>query len=248
MAEQRRRKSRKSELASTPPTPVEASVRCPYCHDQVSQDALAARCASCKTVHHPTCFDERGGCSVTGCAGKVADVVKGWRAAFAPCKVCQRKIYLDENVFLCKSCETPHHPGCLEASSGCAECGSGEGTMLYAGAYRDATERAKRWAAPFLFGRWLAVFLGGVGFASPFVPLHLRVATVLVAVAIWLGFTWFGDRIRARGHRRARELAQPRPAVVAASKPKGEEPAAPASPPPAASPVPTPPPASAPPS
>lgn len=169
-------------------------------------------------MHHPTCFDERGGCSVNGCASKVADVVKGWRAAFAPCKVCSRKIYLDENVFLCKSCETPHHPACLEASAGCAECGSGEGTMIYAGAYREATDRARRWAAPFLFARWLAVFFGGVAFATSAFPLHMRVVTVLAAVVVWLAFTGLGDRIRARGHRRARELAQPRPAKVGPAK------------------------------
>jgi hypothetical protein len=238
VAEQQRRRSRKkSDLAVTPPRPSEAVVRCPYCHDDVNQDALAARCALCKTVHHPSCFDERGGCSVTGCASKVADVVKGWRPAFAPCKVCTRKIYLDENVFLCKSCETPHHTGCLEASAGCSECGSGEGTMIFAGAYKDATERARRWAAPFYLARWLGPIGIGAMWATTALPLPYRIAIGGACVLFFLLLTWFASGITRRGRRRARQLAQPKPTNLAPNPDKAAkadapiEPAPPPAPP-----------------
>lgn len=132
MAEKQRRRT-----SRTDPGPLEgrrevASVRCPFCHADVPQDALAAKCGKCQTVHHASCFDEKGGCSVDGCGGKGALVVKGWRAALGECRACRAKVYLDENVAVCASCESIHHPPCLEARDGCAECGCGEGMLVSA--------------------------------------------------------------------------------------------------------------------
>jgi hypothetical protein len=49
----------------------EASGRtCPYCKDAIAPAAVHIECATCKTWHHPTCFEENGGCSVFGCKEK----------------------------------------------------------------------------------------------------------------------------------------------------------------------------------
>ncbi len=128
--EGRRRGSRRERSQELEPKREVATVRCPFCHDDVPQDALAVKCGRCATVHHTSCFDEKGGCSVDGCGGKAAQVVKGWRAALGECRGCRGKVYLDENVVVCSSCDSFHHPQCLEARDGCAECGSGDGILV----------------------------------------------------------------------------------------------------------------------
>ncbi len=51
---------------------AEADLRCPYCHDEIGPDAPVARCAACDATHHPTCFEEGGGCSIAGCRERTA--------------------------------------------------------------------------------------------------------------------------------------------------------------------------------
>ena len=149
MAEGQRRRSQRNRSAEVEPKREVATVRCPFCHDDVPQDALAARCGKCQTVHHASCFDEKKGCSVDGCGGKAALVVKGWRAALGDCRACRARIYLDENVAVCSNCESHHHPACLELRDGCAECGAGEGLIVSAAAVHavTATPGVKLWLA-----------------------------------------------------------------------------------------------------
>ncbi|MEZ6188667.1 MAG: RING finger protein [Planctomycetota bacterium] len=53
--------------------PVEApTLRCPFCHDGLEQDALVVHCASCDAPYHPTCFEEADGCAIPGCGGRRA--------------------------------------------------------------------------------------------------------------------------------------------------------------------------------
>lgn len=52
--------------------------RCPYCHESVSHDALAAfqfskdtlSCPGCRANMHSDCWDEHGGCATLGCNGR----------------------------------------------------------------------------------------------------------------------------------------------------------------------------------
>jgi hypothetical protein len=207
-----RRRTRKKDKNDSSPSREVAVVRCPFCHDDVPQDVLAARCGACQTVHHASCFDEKGGCSVAGCGGKAAHVVKGWRDAFGECRACKTKVYLDENVALCKACEAAHHPGCLEARAGCAECGSGEGMLVHAGTYKKASASAARIAWWFYgFGVLLlpAAVVAAIAAKElkpglPFLPVLAAVATAVLA---FLAFG-VGGRIVAAGKRRAMGLGQ----------------------------------------
>lgn len=147
MAQGERRRASQRQRSTDEAKGEVATVRCPFCHDDVPQDALAARCGKCRTVHHASCFDEKKGCSVDGCGSKVAHVVKGWRASLGECRACRAKIYLDQNVVVCSSCESHHHPSCLEARDGCAECGSGEGLLVSAASVHAVmpTRALKTW-------------------------------------------------------------------------------------------------------
>lgn len=50
------------------PAPGEADdLRCPFCHDDLLEDHPTVYCDSCSAPHHPTCFEEGGGCSISGC-------------------------------------------------------------------------------------------------------------------------------------------------------------------------------------
>jgi hypothetical protein len=176
------------ERRETPPAPaaVEAprvtasasTPRCPYCHAELSPELLAARCVACETAHHPTCFDEHGSCSVHGCGGKVARVAilggRTERAVLGPCLACQATVHLDENVVVCATCESFHHPRCLEARGGCARCGAREATLLPAGAH----QRARR-----LRGR-----------RSPWGPASIAAAVVL-SLAAYLVHERFQDAV-----------------------------------------------------
>jgi hypothetical protein len=42
---------------------------CPYCRFPLKEGSPIAECGSCHTVHHAECWEENGGCSITGCAG-----------------------------------------------------------------------------------------------------------------------------------------------------------------------------------
>ncbi len=189
MAEKRRQTSRRERAA--PPLDAKrevATVRCPFCHADVPQDALAAKCGKCQTVHHATCFDEKGGCSVDGCGGKGATVVKGWRAALGECRACRAKIYRDENVAVCAGCESIHHPSCLEARDGCAECGSGEGLLVAASVLGDGG--ASRWSSlPYVvFGLGvLSILLAWVTHEMRLVLASVLASVVLAPLAAVVG-------------------------------------------------------------
>ena len=43
---------------------------CPYCKDAIAEDAVHIECATCRTWHHATCFEENQGCAVYGCKEK----------------------------------------------------------------------------------------------------------------------------------------------------------------------------------
>jgi len=42
-------------------------LRCPFCHDDMLEDQPTVYCDSCGAPHHPSCFEEGGGCSIAGC-------------------------------------------------------------------------------------------------------------------------------------------------------------------------------------
>jgi hypothetical protein len=47
--------------------------RCPYCLDDlVGKDQRVVRCVLCRTPHHEACFNEHGGCTAFGCAGRAS--------------------------------------------------------------------------------------------------------------------------------------------------------------------------------
>jgi len=147
-------------------------------------------------VHHATCFDEKRGCSVAGCGGKAAQVVKGWREALGECRMCRAKVYLDENVAVCESCGSIHHPSCLEARDGCAGCGSGEGMIVRA-------SEMPRGHGPLAFFVLLGTLAaGGVGvfalarFGTPALLLAMLGVLVLIVAAA------LAARVESRRRRR----------------------------------------------
>lgn len=219
MAEERRRRGSRRERAQNVEARREvATVRCPFCHSDVPQDALAAKCAKCQTVHHATCFDEKSGCSVDGCGGKGAQVVKGWRASLGECRACRAKVYLDENVVICASCESFHHPSCLEARDGCAECGSGEGMLVLASTVQKLGP--SRWGllplAPLLLAGAACPLLWSLGHAR-FMGLGICIAGGLVPL-----FWQLGRKLDARHRRRMLENAAEKVASVKPAAPKAD--------------------------
>lgn len=42
---------------------------CPYCRFPLKEGSPITECGTCHTVHHAECWEENGGCSITGCAG-----------------------------------------------------------------------------------------------------------------------------------------------------------------------------------
>jgi hypothetical protein len=142
-------------LQATPPqaTPVISAVpakalRCPYCHGELGRDMLAARCETCLTAHHATCFAERGSCSVHGCRGRAAHVgavaAGSERQHFGVCRACQTTIFMDERAALCRKCDSAHHPACLEGRGSCARCGSRDATLMSAAEFARASAEVKR--------------------------------------------------------------------------------------------------------
>jgi hypothetical protein len=45
---------------------------CPYCRFPVKTVGARLTCGACASAHHPECWEENGGCAVTGCAGGAA--------------------------------------------------------------------------------------------------------------------------------------------------------------------------------
>jgi hypothetical protein len=56
--------------------PAATDLRCPFCHDVLAPEGVVVHCASCDAPHHPTCFEEGNGCSIQGCAQRVARGVR----------------------------------------------------------------------------------------------------------------------------------------------------------------------------
>jgi len=50
---------------------------CPFCRTPIGEEAPLARCESCGTPYHPSCFEESGGCAVYGCANLTARSTSG---------------------------------------------------------------------------------------------------------------------------------------------------------------------------
>ena len=50
---------------------------CPYCRSSISEEGALARCDSCYTPHHPTCFEENLGCALLGCENRTARTRSG---------------------------------------------------------------------------------------------------------------------------------------------------------------------------
>lgn len=122
--------------------------RCPYCHGELAQDLLVARCEECQTPHHATCFAESGTCSVHGCRGRAAHVSsisgRSERQTFGSCRACQSAIFLDERAALCRKCDSAHHPSCLETRGSCARCGTRDATLMAASEFARASAEVRR--------------------------------------------------------------------------------------------------------
>lgn len=60
--------------SAAPATVAVASgnLRCPFCHDGLEQNATVVHCAACDAPHHPSCFEEGDGCSISGCKHRKA--------------------------------------------------------------------------------------------------------------------------------------------------------------------------------
>lgn len=55
--------------------PDTVRLRCPYCHDHLSQepgDDAPVLCLDCETPHHAECFREHRGCTQLGCRSREA--------------------------------------------------------------------------------------------------------------------------------------------------------------------------------
>ncbi len=65
---------RRARQALSPPVSVKTDSTttriCPFCKDAIAADAVHIECATCKTKHHATCFEENHGCAVFGCKEK----------------------------------------------------------------------------------------------------------------------------------------------------------------------------------
>jgi hypothetical protein len=57
---------------SDKPTPVllvysQTPIECVYCHTPIKTENVVVRCPICRTIHHPECWKDGGGCAVFGC-------------------------------------------------------------------------------------------------------------------------------------------------------------------------------------
>lgn len=74
-----------------------ASVRCPYCHEEIYESSIVVTCPECKTVQHKACVLFSNKCAVNGChatwanmAGALMDEAKRGkkRGRIFPCPNC----------------------------------------------------------------------------------------------------------------------------------------------------------------
>jgi hypothetical protein len=57
---------------------------CPFCHEFIGDAEPLARCDSCGTPFHPSCFEENRGCMVYGCSNRSARTSSGRYPALEP--------------------------------------------------------------------------------------------------------------------------------------------------------------------
>lgn len=54
------------------PTPIlliysQTPIECGYCHTPIKTETEVVRCPVCRTIHHPECWRDGGGCAIFGC-------------------------------------------------------------------------------------------------------------------------------------------------------------------------------------
>jgi hypothetical protein len=47
---------------------MKSSLNCPYCKSPIESGSPAVRCPECATLHHSSCWEENGACSIFGCS------------------------------------------------------------------------------------------------------------------------------------------------------------------------------------
>lgn len=112
-------------------------VRCPYCHADLVEGALAGECSACRTLHHLQCFGEQGGCSTHGCGSTRARTTKVGDPTGVPaftalsCFTCRQALPLEAVVARCTGCANSLHIACYELMKGCplARTGACQGTV-----------------------------------------------------------------------------------------------------------------------
>ncbi len=68
----------KTEVAVSPET---IGVTCPYCRFPVKEGGAIYTCPECKAVHHSECWQDNGGCCITGCAAGPSPAARTQSAA-----------------------------------------------------------------------------------------------------------------------------------------------------------------------
>jgi hypothetical protein len=53
------------------------ALMCPFCREFIGEDDALARCDSCSTPFHPSCFEENRGCVTYGCSNRSARTTSG---------------------------------------------------------------------------------------------------------------------------------------------------------------------------
>jgi hypothetical protein len=102
------------EEASPPPR---IGRRCPYCHDDLGQEAQVL-CAGCVTPHHAACFREHGGCSLLGCEAERSLDLDGPSSRIL-CASCSE--LTPSNAPFCAKCGGQHAPGAWKSSHQAAQ-------------------------------------------------------------------------------------------------------------------------------
>lgn len=65
------------EGVMVPLTEDGGELSCPFCRAEIREEEPLARCEACYTPHHPSCFEENGGCALLGCENRSARTRSG---------------------------------------------------------------------------------------------------------------------------------------------------------------------------
>ncbi len=65
------------EGVMVPLTEDGGQLSCPFCRAPILEEDPLARCEACYTPHHPSCFEEHGGCALLGCENRSARTRSG---------------------------------------------------------------------------------------------------------------------------------------------------------------------------